>query len=97
MASIKSRVNSLERSSKAKVLRVWTDAERAVRLFHILSNPERLPSHGPLIEILKQAFNRDHLPSGRPGSSAPLSLHLPRSDRSFSMRFAHARYKSPGD
>jgi hypothetical protein len=61
MASIKSRVNSLERFSKAKVLRVWTDAERAVRLFHILSNTESSSAHAPLREILKRALGRDVL------------------------------------
>jgi len=54
MASIKSRVNGLERSSKVTLHRELTDSERAVRLFHILNNSESSPAHASLREILKQ-------------------------------------------
>ena len=51
MASIKSRVNGLERSSKVTLHREWTDAERAVRLMHALRQPE-LPVHKRVVEFL---------------------------------------------
>jgi hypothetical protein len=55
MASIKTRVAGLEQASKVTVKRQLTDAERAVRLTHILNNPESSPMYGPLTEILKKA------------------------------------------
>ena len=54
MASIKTRVAGLEQASKVTVQRQLTDAERAVRLTHILNNPESSPMYGPLVEFLKQ-------------------------------------------
>jgi hypothetical protein len=41
MASIKTRVAGLEQASRATVRRQLTDAERAVRVTHILNNPDR--------------------------------------------------------
>ena len=55
MASIKTRVAGLEQASKVTVKRQLTDAERGVRLTHILNNPESSPMYGPLTEILKKA------------------------------------------
>ena len=57
MASINSRIADLERSGTATVRRELTDAERAVRLVHILNHPELLPVHVSL-----QAFLKTHLP-----------------------------------
>ena len=54
MASIKTRVAGLEQASKVTVKRQLTDAERAVRLTHILNNPESSPMYGPLVEFLKR-------------------------------------------
>lgn len=54
MASIKNRVVCLEQASKVAVQRQLTDAERAVRVAHILNNPECSPRYGPLVELLKQ-------------------------------------------
>ena len=54
MASIKTRVAGLEQASKVTVQRQLTDAERAVRLTHILNNPESSPMYGQLVEFLKQ-------------------------------------------
>ena len=55
MASIKTRITGLEQASKATVQRQLTDAERVVRLAHILNNPASSPMYGPLTEILKKA------------------------------------------
>ncbi len=54
MASIKNRVADLEQASRATVRRQLTDAERAVRLTHILNNPASSPVDGPLREFLKR-------------------------------------------
>ena len=55
MASIKSRVATLEQASNATTRRPLTDAELAVRLVHILNNPELAPMHAPLREILQRS------------------------------------------
>lgn len=68
MASIESRIASLEQTSKVSALRQLTDAERAVRLLYIFKHPDVFPSHAPLREILKR--------SG--GSAAPLSNDVRR-------------------
>lgn len=54
MASIKTRVVCLEQASKVTVKRQLTDAERAVRLTHILNNSESSPVYEPLVEFLKR-------------------------------------------
>lgn len=54
MASIKTRVAGLEQASRATVRRQLTDTERAVRLTHILNNPESSPVDEPLREFLKR-------------------------------------------
>jgi hypothetical protein len=54
MTSIKTRVACLEQASKVTVQRQLTDAERAVRLTHILNNPEYSPMYGQLVEFLKR-------------------------------------------
>ena len=54
MASIKNRVADLEQASRATVRRQLTDAERAVRLTHILKNPASSPVYVPLREFLKR-------------------------------------------
>ena len=56
MTSIKTRVACLEQASKVTVQRQLTDAERAVRLTHILNNPESSPMHGPLTEFMQRAL-----------------------------------------
>lgn len=53
MASIKTRVAGLEQASKVTVKRQLTDAERAVRLTHILNNPASSPVYGQLMKFLK--------------------------------------------
>ena len=55
MASIKTRVADLEQASRATVRHQLTDAERAVRVTHILNHPESSPVYGPLREFLKRA------------------------------------------
>ena len=55
MASIKTRVAGLEQASRATVRRQLTDAERAVRVTHILNNSASSPVYEPLTEILKKA------------------------------------------
>ncbi len=55
MASIKTRVACLEQVSKATIHRPMTDVELAVRVTHILNNPESSPMYGPLVEFLKRA------------------------------------------
>ena len=55
MATITTRVTCLQQASKGTVQRQLTDAERAVRLTHILNNPESPPMYGPLMGILKMA------------------------------------------
>ena len=54
MASIKTRIAGLEQASKVNVQRQLTDAERAVRVAHILNNPECSAMYGQLVEFLKQ-------------------------------------------
>ena len=55
MASIKTRLALLEQASRATVRRQLTDAERAVRVTHILNNSASSPVYEPLTEILKKA------------------------------------------
>ena len=55
MASIKTRIAGLEQASKVNVQRQLTDAERAVRMTHILNHPESSPVYGPLREFLKRS------------------------------------------
>ena len=55
MASIKTRVADLEQASRATVRHQLTDAERAVRMTHILNHPESSPVYGPLREFLKRS------------------------------------------
>lgn len=55
MASIKNRVAGLEEASRATVRRQLTDAERAVRLTHILNHPES-PVYGQLTKFMKRAL-----------------------------------------
>ena len=61
MASIKTRVAGLEQASRATVRRQLTDAERAVRVVHILNHPESSPVYVPLRRFLKRALGRDVL------------------------------------
>ncbi len=56
MASIKTRLALLEQASRATVRRQLTDAERAVRVTHILNNSASSPVYEPLTEILKKAL-----------------------------------------
>ena len=56
MASIKTRVAGLEQAARATVRRQLTDAERAVRVTHILNNSASSPVYEPLTEILKKAL-----------------------------------------
>lgn len=58
MASIKSRIADLERSATATVRRELSDAERAVRLVHILNHPELFPMHVSLRAFLKTPLPR---------------------------------------
>lgn len=60
MASIKSRIAGLEQASRVAVRRQLTDAERAVRLTHLLNHPESYPSHAPLTGILKRTLIAAH-------------------------------------
>ena len=55
MASIKSRVASLEQTSGPTVRRKLTDAELAVRVTTILNNPASSPLYGPLTEFMNRA------------------------------------------
>lgn len=59
MASIKTRVAGLEQASRTTVRRQLTDAERAVRLTHILNNPASSPVYVPLRKFLNRALGRD--------------------------------------
>lgn len=59
MASIKTRVAGLEQASRATVRRQLTDAERAVRVVHILNHPETSPVYVPLRKFLNRALGRD--------------------------------------
>ena len=60
MASIKTRVAGLEQASRATVRRQLTDAERAVRMTHILNHPESSPVYVPLRKFLiRMLFNND--------------------------------------
>ena len=61
MASIKTRVAGLEQASRETVGRQLTDAERAVRVAHILNHPESSPVYVPLRRFLKRALGRDVL------------------------------------
>jgi len=61
MASLKTRVADLEQASRATVRRQLTDAERAVRMTHILNHPESSPVYVPLRRFLKRALGRDVL------------------------------------
>ena len=54
MASLKTRVADLEQASRATVRRQLTDAERAVRMTHILNHPESSAMYVQLVEFLKQ-------------------------------------------
>ncbi len=56
MASIKTRIAGLEQARRSTVRRQLTDAERAVRVTHILNNPASSPMYEPLTEILKKAL-----------------------------------------
>ena len=60
MASIKTRVAGLEQANRATVQRQLTDAERAVRMTHILNHPDSSPVYGPLRKFLiRMLFNND--------------------------------------
>ena len=59
MASIKTRVAGLEQANRATVQRQLTDAERAVRMTHILNHPESSPVYVPLRRFLKRSLGRD--------------------------------------
>ena len=59
MASIKTRVADLEQASRATVRHQMTDAERAVRVTHILNHPESSPVYVPLRKFLNRALGRD--------------------------------------
>ena len=59
MASIKTRVAGLEQAARATVRRQLTDAERAVRVVHILNHPESSPVYVPLRKFLNRALGRD--------------------------------------
>lgn len=59
MASLKTRVADLEQASRATMRRQLTDAERAVRVTHILNNSEAYPACEALRKFLKQALGRD--------------------------------------
>jgi len=61
MASLRTRVADLEQASRATVRRQLTDAERAVRMAHILNHPESSPVYVPLRRFLKRALGRDVL------------------------------------
>lgn len=61
MASLKTRVADLEQASRATVRRQLTDAERAVRMTHILNHPDSSPVYVPLRRFLKRALGRDVL------------------------------------
>ena len=61
MASIKTRIAGLEQASKVNVQRQLTDAERVVRLAHILNHPESSPVYVPLRRFLKRALGRNAL------------------------------------
>ena len=61
MASLKTRVAGLEQASRATVRRQLTDAERAVRMTHILNHPDSAPVYVPLRRFLKRALGRDVL------------------------------------
>ena len=61
MASLKTRVTGLEQASRATVRRQLTDAERAVRMTHILNHPDSSPVYVPLRRFLKRALGRDVL------------------------------------
>jgi len=61
MASLKTRVAGLEQASRATVRRQLTDAERAVRMTHILNHPDSSPVYVPLRRFLKRALGRDVL------------------------------------
>ena len=61
MASIRTRITGLEQASRATVRRQLTDAERAVRMTHILNHPESSPVYVPLRRFLKRALGRDVL------------------------------------
>ena len=61
MPSVKARVAVLENTSKAPRARQLTDAERAVRLAHLLNCPEPPPVQKSLRESLKRALGRDVL------------------------------------
>ena len=61
MASIKTRITGLEQASKATVQRQLTDAERVVRLAHILNYPDSSPVCVPLRRFLKRALGRNAL------------------------------------
>lgn len=56
MASIKSRVATLEQASKAATRRPMADAELAVRVAHILNHPASSPVYGPLREFMKRTL-----------------------------------------
>ena len=61
MPSVKCRVALLENTSKATRARQLSDAERAVRLAHLLNRPEPPPVQKSLRESLKRALGRDVL------------------------------------
>ena len=61
MASIKSRVVTLEQASKAAARRPLTDAELAVRLVHILNNPAYALLQGPIRKVLERSARSDVL------------------------------------
>lgn len=55
MASIKNRITSLELSRRQAPERSFTDMERAVRVTHMIRNPEQLPAAARLQEIIDKA------------------------------------------
>ena len=54
-------IANLEQSTREATCRQLTDAERAVRLVHILNNPERSAEHAPLRALLKRLMRRNVL------------------------------------
>lgn len=58
MASI-NRIADLEQARKATVQLQLTDAERAVRLIHILSHPGSSPVYGQLTGFFRRFLDRE--------------------------------------
>lgn len=55
MASIKLRIANLEQTCRVNDLRQLTDAERAVRVVHMLKNPEFNSAHESIVKLLRRA------------------------------------------